>query len=157
MKFAADSSILARLYLDEDGAPEIERFLAEGNKTLGVSELARIEVLNILLRFPELGAVARFGQELKDGSQLRMDRVDWHTAFQQAESLAHRFSKTLKPGGHDLVLVAAAVTSGATWFLSLDRASCQRALAASAGLKVWPPLDSDEKGLVRHAARRSAA
>jgi len=79
--------------------------------------------------------------------------VDWPDAFQQAESLARRFTRALRPGGHDLVLVAAAVAMGATWFLSFDRNSRQRPLAAAAGLTVWPPLDKDERGLARHAGR----
>ena len=60
MRFAADSSILVRLYLDEAGADAIERFLAEDAKVISVSELARVEVLNVLLRDPDLGAAARF-------------------------------------------------------------------------------------------------
>ena len=51
--------------------------------------------------------------------------------------------------------VAAAVTMGGTWFLSFDRNSRQRPLAAAAGLKVWPPLEKDERGLVKFATRRS--
>jgi hypothetical protein len=90
---------------------------------------------------------------LDEGVRLRRESVDWPDAFQQAESLARRFSPTLRPGGHDLVLVAAAVVMGATWFLSFDRNSRQRPLAAAAGLRVWPPLDKDEKGLVRHASQ----
>jgi len=153
MRFAADSSILVRLYLDEAGADAIERFLAEDAKVISVSELARVEVLNVLLRDPDLGAAARFEEDLDEGVRLRTESVDWPDAFQQAESLARRFSRTLRPGGHDLVLVAAAVSIGATWFLSFDRNSRQRPLAAAAGLRVWPPLDKDEKGLVQHASQ----
>jgi predicted nucleic acid-binding protein len=153
MRFAADSSILVRLYLDEAGADAIERFLAEDAKVISVSELARVEVLNVLLRDPDLGAAARFEEDLDEGVRLRTESVDWPDAFQQAESLARRLSRTLRPGGHDLVLVAAAVAMGATWFLSFDRNSRQRPLAAAAGLRVWPPLDKDEKGLVRHASQ----
>ena len=157
MRFTADSSVLARLYLDDDAASTISRFLADDNKVAGVSELARIEVLNVLIQNAELGAAARFEQDLREGLRLRLERVNWEDAFQQAESLARRFSRTLRPGGHDLVLVAAAVTAGATCFLSMDRASCQRALAAAAGLQVWPALDNNEKGLVRHAARQTSS
>lgn len=155
MKLAADSSILVRLYLDGDGAGTIERFLAEGAKVISVSELARVEVLNVLLRDPELGAAARFEQDLAEGLRLHLEAVNWHDVFKQAESLARRYSRTLKPGGHDLVLVAGAVTAGASWFLSLDRNSRQRTLAAAAGLRVWPSLEKDEKGLVRHATQRA--
>jgi hypothetical protein len=62
-------------------------------------------------------------------------------------------ARALRPGGHDLVLVAAAVAMGAAWFLSFDRNSHQRPLAGVAGLRVWPPLDKEEKGLVRRAAQ----
>ena len=153
MRLAADSSILVRLYLAGEGADAIEAFLTADAKVISVSELARVEVLNVLLRDPDLGAAARFEQDLDEGVRLRRESVDWPDAFQQAESLARRFSPTLRPGGHDLVLVAAAVVMGATWFLSFDRNSRQRPLAAAAGLRVWPPLDKDEKGLVRHASQ----
>ncbi|MGD0539353.1 MAG: type II toxin-antitoxin system VapC family toxin [Verrucomicrobiota bacterium] len=153
MRLAADSSILVRLYLAGEGADAIEAFLTADAKVISVSELARVEVLNVLLRDPDLGAAARFEEDLDEGVRLRRESVDWPDAFQQAESLARRFSPTLRPGGHDLVLVAAAVVMGATWFLSFDRNSRQRPLAAAAGLRVWPPLDKDEKGLVRHASQ----
>lgn len=154
MRLAADSSVLVRLYLNADAAETISQFLAQDAKVVSVSELARVEALNVLLRDPGLGAAARFEEDLTEGVRLRLESVDWLDAFQQAESLARRFARSLRPGGHDLVLVAAAVAMGATWFLSFDRNSRQRPLAASAGLRVWPPLDKDEKGLVRHAARQ---
>lgn len=156
MRFAADSSALVRLYLAAEGADAMEQFLADDAKVISVSELARVEVLNVLLRDPPLGAAARFEEDLNEGVRVRTESVDWPDAFQRAESLARRFSLTLRPGGHDLVLVAAAVTMGATWFLSFDRNSRQRPLAAAAGLRVWPPLDKDEKGLVRQAVQRGS-
>jgi predicted nucleic acid-binding protein len=155
VKFAADSSLLVRLYLDEEEAEVIARFLAEDGKVVSVSALARIEVLNVLLRDPALGAAAKFEEDLAEGARLTLVTVSWPDAFQQAESLARRFAATLRPGGHDLVLVAAAVAMGATWFLSFDRNSRQRPLAEAAGLRVWPPLNKDEKGLVRHATRQA--
>lgn len=149
MKFAADSSTIARLYHHDQEADAIERFLSEGAKTLSLSHLAKIEVLNVLLRVP--GRVAEeFLSDLAEGRKLRLEPVAWDAVWTQAESLARRFSRRLKPGGHDLVLVSAAVVMGAAWFLSFDRVSRQRPLAAAAGLKVWPPLDKDERGLARH-------
>ena len=148
MIFVADSSLLVRLYLGPRD-DSVEKFLAEENKTLTVSDLARVEVLNVLLG--QAGRADRFLGDLQEGVRLRAEPVDWLRVFQQAESLARRFSATLRPGGHDLVLVAAAVTIGGAWFLSFDRHSRQRPLAATAGLRVWPPLEKDEKGLVRHA------
>ena len=155
MKFTADSSVLVGLYANKSSLQEVERFVIEDNKTLGVSELTRIEVLNVLLRKSATEAAAQFEEDLKNTARIRLDRVDWPIVFRQAESLARRFSRTLRPDGHDLVIVAAAVTVGSHWFLSLDEASRQRVLAACAGLKVWPPLNSDEKGLVKHATRQS--
>jgi predicted nucleic acid-binding protein len=154
VKFVADSSLLVRLYLRDNKTGALERFLAKDNKVLSVSELARVEVLNILLRLDK--ETAEFLADLNEATRFRLEPVDWRDAFRQAESLARRYSRTLKPGGHDLVLVAAAVVVGATWFLSYDANSCQRPLAACAGLRVWPPLNRDEKGLVRHAGQQTA-
>ncbi|PWU08081.1 MAG: hypothetical protein C5B50_30410 [Verrucomicrobia bacterium] len=151
MRFVADSSALVRLYVPDSSTESIERFLTDEAKTISISALARIEVLNVLLRHE--GRAARFTSDLEEGMRVRLEQVDWTKAFQQAESLARRFSRTLRPGGHDLVLVAAAVTMGGTWFLSFDRNSRQRPLAAAAGLRVWPPLEKNEKGLVRYASR----
>lgn len=154
MKFVADSSLLVRLYIRDNKTDIIERFIAEDGKILSISELARVEVLNVLVRYDE--AATRFLANLEEGTRFRLELLDWHAIFQQADSLARRFSRTLKPGGHDIVLVAAAVVSGANWFLSFDSNSCQRPLAACAGLRVWPPLEREEKGLVRHATRQAA-
>src|SRR5947208_3137676 len=155
MRFCADSSALLRLYLNTGDSPTVERFVAEDAKTLSISELARVEVLNVLLRETKAAAAEKFEEDVAEGIRLRLESVDWPEAFQQAESLARRFSRTLRPGGHDLVLVAAAVAMGATWFLSFDRNSRQRPLAAAGGLRVWPPLEKDEKGLVKHASQKT--
>ena len=155
MRFCADSSAVLRLYLNADDTQAIERFLARDAKVISLSDLARIEVLNVLLRETPALAARRFEEDLAEGLRLRAESVDWPDAFQQAESLVRPFSRTLRPGGHDLVLVATAVAMGATWFLSFDRHSRQRPLAVAAGLRVWPLLDKDEKRLVKHAARRA--
>jgi hypothetical protein len=154
MRFVADSSLLVRLYLQNSNIESIERFLAGGSKVVSLSDLARVETLNVLLR--QKGRADQFLADLDEGLRLRSEPVDWPKAFQQAESLARRFSPTLRPGGHDLILVAAAVIMGGTWFLSFDRHSRQRPLAAAAGFRVWPPLDKDEKGLARHASQQAA-
>jgi len=155
MRFVADSSLLVRLYLHDRQSEPIERFLKDGAKVISLSDLARVEVLNVLLRHED--RADRFIADLDEGLRLRLEPVDWPRAFRQAESLARRFSQTLRPGGHDLVLVAAAVSMGGTWFLSLDRNSRQRPLAAAAGLGVWPPLEKDEKGLIRHASKHETS
>jgi predicted nucleic acid-binding protein len=153
MRFAADSSLLVRLYLRDSNTESIERLLREDAIVVSVSELARVEVLNALLR--QEGRAEQFLADLAEGIRIRLESVDWRDTFQQAETLARRFARTLRPGGHDLVLVAAAVAMGATWFLSFDRNSRQRPLAAAAGLRVWPQLDKDEKGLLRHATEQA--
>jgi len=159
MRFCGDSSFLVRLYdplAETVEAEAIRDYLTDDQKVVSVSELCRVEVLNVLLRKPQAEAAGQFVNDLTEGLRLRLESVDWADAFQQAESLARRFARTLRPGGHDLVLVAAAVAMGATWFLSFDRHSRQRSLAAAAGLRVWPPLDKDEKGLAKHAAQQAA-
>lgn len=155
MRFTADSSAIIRLYDPQAHAAEVDslrRFLEEDDKVLTLSELARVEVLNVLLRRPEWGTATKFEQDLAEGLRLRVETIPWAAAFRQAESLARRFSARLRPGGHDLVLVAAAVTMGATWFVSYDRHTRQRPLAAAVGLNIWPPLSKDEHGLARAGA-----
>src|SRR5688572_30462054 len=128
MRFCADASLVVRLYDPETTPSDIDaisQYLADDQKAVTISDLCRIEVLNVLLRQPQSGAARKFDEDLKEGLRLRLETVDWREAFQHAESLARRFSRTLKPGGHDLVLVAAAVAMGATWFLSFDRNSRQ--------------------------------
>lgn len=114
MRLVADSSVLVRLYLGEEDAEATGRFLVDDAKVISLSELARVEVLNVLLRHPDRGTAARFEEDLAEGLRLRLESVDWPDASQQAESLARRFSRTFRPGGHDLVLVAAAVAMGAS-------------------------------------------
>ncbi|HNQ89088.1 MAG TPA: type II toxin-antitoxin system VapC family toxin [Verrucomicrobiota bacterium] len=158
MRFCGDSSFLVRLYdplRQEEEADAIREYLEDDQKVVAVSEPCRIEVLNVLLRRPESTAAKRFEDDLNEGLRLRLESVDWPDTFQRAESLARRFARILRPGGQDLVLVAAALAMGATWFLSYDRNSRQRPLAGAAGLRVWPPLDKDEKGLVRHATQKA--
>jgi predicted nucleic acid-binding protein len=160
MRFCADSSFIVRLYdplTHQSELARIREYLADDRKLVTLSELCRLEVLNVLLRKPETGAARKFEEDLAEGLRLRSEAVDWAEAFEHAESLARRFSCTLKSGGHDLVLVAAAVAMGATWFLSFDRNSRQRPLAAAAGLQLWPALDKNEKGLVRHASQRAVS
>jgi uncharacterized protein with PIN domain len=151
VKFAADSSILAKLYLPDQEIAAIENYLTEDRKVLSVSALARTEVVNVLIQ--KGGPVDQFIEDLEQRLRLVQEDVDWGITFQHAESLARRFARILHPGSHDLMLIAASITFGATWFLSFDKKTRQRSMAAAAGLKVWPPLDREEKGLV-HRARR---
>ena len=158
MRFCADSSFVVRLYdplTKPVEAESIRAYLADDEKVVAISALCRVEILNVLLRKPETGAAKKFEEDLVEGLRLRLEPVDWLEVFRQAESFARRFSWTLSPGSHDLVLVAAAVAMGGTWFLSYDRNSRQRPLAVVVGLRVWPALTRDEKGLARHASQRS--
>lgn len=153
MRFCADSSFLVRLYDPLTKPAEIQSirtYLINDQKTVSLCDLCRVEVLNVLLHRPD--RAARFEADLAKNPRLRLELVDWPGVFKQAESYARRFSGSLRPGGHDLVLVAAAVAMGATWFLSFDTNSRQRQLASAVGLSVWPALSKDEKGMVKHAS-----
>ncbi|MCB1125420.1 MAG: PIN domain-containing protein [Verrucomicrobiae bacterium] len=153
MRFCADSSFLVRLYDPLTKPAElrsIRDYVTNDQKTVSLCDLCRVEVLNVLLS-RSVRAAARFEADLATSHLLRLELVDWVAVFKHAESHVRRFSRSLRPGGHDLVLVAAAVAMGATWFLSFDTNSRQRQLAAAVGLHVWPPLEKDEKGMVKHA------
>lgn len=160
MKHSADASFVVRLYDPQANPAELaamHQYLDRGQVVLHLCELCRIEVVNVLLRRPQVQAADRFVADLAQGTWLRVEPIDWALAFRQAESLARRFSSVLRPGGHDLILVAAAVASGSSWFLSFDWNSRQRPLAAASGLRVWPELDKEEKGLALHARKAGLA
>lgn len=158
MSFCADASFIVRLYDPAAKASEvraIQTFLNDDDKLVRISDLGYVEVLNVLLRKADRTVAKRFEHDVAEGIRFRVEPVDWDAAFQQAISLARRYSQVVRPAGHDLVLVAATVTMGAGWLLSFDKNSQQRSMAVLAGLQVWPPLDREEKGWVRHAHRRS--
>ena len=71
MKFAADSSLLVRLYLRDSKMDALESFLAEDGKVVSVSELARVEVLNVLLRLDK--ETAEFLADLNEGTRFRLE------------------------------------------------------------------------------------
>src|SRR3954469_15767915 len=115
MKFCADASFVLRLYdigTQPDEAETIRDYLYDDEKVLTISELCRIEVLNVLRRRPEISAAARFDGDVAENLLLRLESVDWPDTFLKAEALGRRFSRILRPGSHDLLLVAAAVGLG---------------------------------------------
>ena len=92
MRFVADSSLLVRLYLHDRNSEAIERFLAADAKVVSLPALARIEVLNVLLR--QESRAGQFLADLAEGVRLRLEPVDWPKAFQQA---ARAFGKDNTP------------------------------------------------------------
>ena len=74
--------------------------------------------------------------------------VDWAAISDKAEDLFARHSHRAKLGTFDVMLVASAVLSEATHFLSFDTNSNARALAAAAKMKLFPELaDADRQRL----------
>src|SRR4051812_8470375 len=115
MKFGADSSFVLRLYLKGRETELVQEYLETDAKVIAISDLARVEILNVLLRHES--RAEQFAADLREGLRLRLEPVDWSIVFRQEESLARRFSSKLRPGGHDLMIVAAAIASAASWFL----------------------------------------
>lgn len=157
MRYCADASFIVRLYdplLKPAEFDTLNAYLIYDQKVITLSEITQVEVLNVLLSRSDTSAVRQFEEDLTEGLRLRLEPVDWPDAFQQAESLARRFSRVLQPSSQDLILVAAAVTMGAAFFLSYDFESRQRSLATLAGLRVWPSLDKDERAQVKLASQQ---
>lgn len=157
MRYCADASFIVRLYdplLKPVEFDTLNAYLIYDQKVITLSEITHVEVLNVLLNRSDTSAVRQFEEDLAEGLRLRLEPVDWPDAFQQAESLARRFSRVLQPSSQDLILVAAAVTMGAAFFLSYDFESRQRPLATLAGLRVWPSLDKDERVQVKLASQQ---
>lgn len=157
MRYCADASFIIRLYDPLLKASEIDTlnaYLTYDQKVITMSEISHVEILNVLLSQPDSSAARQFEEDVAEGLRIRLEPVDWPDAFQQAESLARRFTRILRPSGQDLILVAAAVTMGAAFFLSYDFQSRHRPLATLAGLRVWPSLDKEERVLVKLASQQ---
>lgn len=79
------------------------------------------------------------------GTAVIQTEHSWETITSKAKELIQRFSPKAKIGTLDTVILASALMSEATHFLSFDTNSNARALAAVLKLKVFPELTAEDK------------
>ena len=153
MNAYADTSFLVALYVPQSHSEQAAKWVASCRTPLPVTPFGVHEFKNAisLLAFrqhlstaDELALCHEFETDLAHG------RVDgdlsaslgvgatpvWHDVFAQADRLREDFTAILGVRGMDILHVAAALSLGATVFLTFD--DRQKALATKAGLKVRP-------------------
>jgi len=75
---------------------------------------------------------------------------EWTEIVEQAAELTGRYAHKATISSGDLLVVASAFLSGATWFLSFDQNSGARALANVLKLTVFPNLTARDQKLAAH-------
>lgn len=139
MKFFADTSYLANLYLDQALKPLARQIRDKFRLVATLTPLVRMELrLTVLHQAEESDAWNEFERELHAG-KLVLEPVPWERLIDQSLTLAMRHNREVKPGTLDALHVVSALHLGATHFISFDVRSRQRAFARAVGLKLVPP------------------
>ena len=146
-----DSNFATALHFNIRDQTEVaEKFVRKNSLPFLFSELAELECRRaFVLRTGETNSEnwAHLVAFLTAGIW-RREPLEWKAVSGRAQLLIDRFGAKLKPGTLDTMHVAHALHSGCTRFLSFDSDSNARVLAASCLLKVFPELNSREKGRV---------
>ena len=144
MNAYADTSFLVALYVPQSHSEQAAKWVASCRTPLPVTPFGVHEFKNAisLLAFrqhlstaDELALCHEFETDLAHGRFAAVTPV-WHDVFAQADRLREDFTAILGVRGMDILHVAAALSLGATVFLTFD--DRQKALATKAGLKVRP-------------------
>ena len=144
MSTYADTSFLVALYVQQTHSALAAKWMVSCREPLPVTPFGVHEFKNAisLLAFrqhlstaDELALCHEFETDLAHGRFAALTPV-WHDLFAQADRLREDFTAVLGVRGMDILHVAAALTLGATVFLTFD--DRQKSLATKAGLKVWP-------------------
>ena len=148
-----DTNFIAALHFNiQNHTPTAERYVRKTTLPFVVSGLAELEARRMFIhqtKHLRSEQWQNFARRLDGGGWLRYP-VGWDAATRRTVELVERFGVHLNAGTLDTMHVALAQLSGCTWFLSFDTNSNARTLAASARLKVYPPLTATEKGRVVH-------
>lgn len=143
-----DANFIAALHFPvPDQTEAAERFVRKSALPFLVSGLAELEARRAFTRRaggPRSEPWEVFTEKLETGVWLRFP-VAWEPTAARTVELIERFGAKLNAGTLDTMHVALAQLSGCTWFLSFDANSNARVLAASARLRVFPPLTAAEK------------
>ncbi len=144
MRFFADTNWLVATYfnkVDDERSGIVRRFARRYDRPLMVAPIVYLEARNVFCWMAGSANPKEWQLLEADlGSKLLLLPMDWAAISNKAEELFARHSHRAKLGTFDVMLVASAVLSDATHFLSFDTNSSARALAAAAKLKLFPEL-----------------
>jgi uncharacterized protein with PIN domain len=149
MRLFADTNWLVASYfniLDDDRSAIVGRFARKHDRPLMVAPMVYLEARNAFSWIARSSNPKEWQLLQADlGSKLVLLPIDWAAISTKAEDMFTRYSHRAKLGAFDVILVASALLSEATHFLSFDTNSNARSLAATVKLKVFPELVSADK------------
>lgn len=149
----ADTSFIASVYGADANSELAHRFIAEEKPSLPFTflhwpELAKSFWTNQPDAAQPLWDLVK--EDLSEGRKLYSVEVEADVVARRAAGLLIHFCpRWQKLRAVDAMHVTAAICGNFKTFLSFDRRSCQRILAATQKLKVWPPLNDEEKSRLK--------
>ena len=147
MNAFADTNWLVAAYFIKQAASRtavVERFTRKHGEPWVVSHVVLLEARNVFGWLSRTASPAEWDRLESDlGGRVFVDTMQWDRVRQKTLELFSRYSHRSAIGSFDTVLVASALLTGATHFLSFD--SSAKALAAAERLAVFPELTVPEK------------
>jgi predicted nucleic acid-binding protein len=154
----ADTNWLEALYFEspepEQQAREAtaQRFMRKHGGLLAISQLVYFEARNVFSRTAQESEPEewrRFQGDFK--SLIYLDPLNWDFVRRDAFALFARYAPRATLGSMDVGILASAILSGATRFLSFDETL--KALAVAEGIEAFPPLTSEGKSILAKLKR----
>jgi hypothetical protein len=149
MKPVVDTNRLVAAYfvkLNETRTQAVGRFGRRWDVPWVVPPPVLIECRNVFAFYsgePAGPEWTRFRSDLE--GKLSMPGIKWEEIVSKTEELCDRFGAKARLGTMDLMILACALKTEATHFLSFDTGSSTRALAAHLKLNVFPDLTPEDK------------
>src|ERR1043166_2910079 len=142
----ADTNWLVAACFVNDRTPTVQRFVRKNDWPWHISPPVLFECHAV---FPRLARVADPAQlkllKADVGGKIILHSFPWDDLQARASNLIAQCAHNGEIGAFDAMIVAAAKTAGAQWFLCFDTGSNARALAAALKLRVFPELTEDDK------------
>ena len=150
MTLFADTNWLVAAYFIRQEASRtaiVERFTRKHGAPWVVSQVVLLEARNVFGWVSRTTMPAEWERLESDlGGRIFVDTMQWDMVRQKTLELFGRYSHKAAVGSFEAVLVASALLTGATHFLSFDGRA--KSLAAAERLAVYPELTPAEKALL---------
>ena len=147
MTLFADTNWLVAAYFqenDQDRFKIVERFARRQSLPWVTSHIVLLEACNVFAWVSREANSPEWRRLEADlGRRIHVDAMQWDRVRRRTIELFDRYSHKAQIGTFDTALVASALLTGATHFLTFD--SKLKALAAAERLKVFPELTEADK------------
>src|SRR5947207_1082728 len=155
MRAFADTNWLEALYFKPHAQDRkamardaiVQRRMRKQSGPLLISHIVLLETRNVFGRVAGSSHPQEWDDLLSDfNGRIFVDPMNWDALRRETNHLFERFSHKVTIGTFDATLLASAQLAGAREFLSFDEQI--KAVAATAGLKVFPELGTEGKALL---------